>query len=437
MRLAFRIFVEQHQSHQAKLSSVPTLVFILANGLTNGGVTTWAINTSRRMAGIGQKSLIVAHDPEDGGEEFSRKVEDQIRPCPGNASGHLPQPKEIKNFASCYGAIGDAILFPNWSWGTWASVASMMRRPSQRQRVIGIAHTDEKGYYDKMIHYEPIISKFIAVSDQIYQHLLQQLPTRRHDITRLPYPIAKRQARERPKTQKDCLRIGYAGRIQQYQKRILDLKLLAADLSLRKGDYFFEVAGNGTHLEELKEYFEHNRFKNVSVNFLGLIDADAIPVFWSTVDVGILFSSHEGLSISMVESMAAGCVQLVTNVSGVSDTVKPGISGFIHEIGDTEAMAKSLQTLLEQPDLLSRMSVACIDHVQLHHDPDRYDSKLLELARQAWQEPQRKWPRFRRLIPESVVAEQRLRRKARTSISLRGRIKLKCLDLARVLRVKQ
>ena len=104
--------------------------------------------------------------------------------------------------------------------------------------------------------------------------------------------------------------------------------------------------------------------------------------FWSNVDVAILFSSHEGLFISMIESMAAGCVQMVTNVSGVSDSVEHGISGFIYEIGDITAMANHLFLLHQDSELLSKMFEACISNVKQHHDPDDYDTVLLRLCRE-------------------------------------------------------
>jgi hypothetical protein len=66
--------------------------------------------------------------------------------------------------------------------------------------------------------------------------------------------------------------------------------------------------------------------------------------------------------------------------------------------------------------------------VQLNHDPDDYDRQLMNLAQQAWQQPQRRWPRFRRLIPASTVAEYKLRLKKKNSISLKGRIKMKVLE---------
>jgi hypothetical protein len=127
--------------------------------------------------------------------------------------------------------------------------------------------------------------------------------------------------------------------------------------------------------------------------------------------------------------MAAGCVQVLTNVSGVGDTVTPGVNGFVHAVGDTQAMATSLQNLWAQPELLSRLSTSCIEHVQLNHDPDDYDRQLMNLAQQAWQQPQRRWPRFRRLVPATTLEEYKLRSKKKNTISLKGRIKMKLLAL--------
>jgi glycosyltransferase involved in cell wall biosynthesis len=421
---------QHHQTDACKTA----LIFILANGLTNGGVTTWAINAIRRLSTRNDYNCaIIAHTPEAGAEEFSRSCSDRIIDCPGNASGHLPNTQAINRFANCYSSLGDAILIPNWSWGTWAAVAALLRRPEHRLHAIGIAHTDDKSYYDLMVHYEPIISKYIAVSDHIYRQLVRKIPSRQQDIIRLPCPTDLSPYRVRSTKPLNRLKIGYAGRIQDYQKRILDLPKLVADLASRRGNYCFEIAGDGTHLAELREFFAENQFPNVKVHFHGLVNPDAIASLWASVDVGILFSSHEGLSISMIESMAAGCVQVVTDVSGVTDSVSHGLTGFIHTIGDTAAMADSLQTLLEQPELLSQMSTRCIEHAHLNHNPEQYDRQLVELVQQAWQQPQRHWPRFRRLIPASVVATQRARLKKTASISIQGRIKLKCIGLMKSL----
>lgn len=405
------------------------VVFILANGLSNGGVTTWALNACHRLIRKNFDCRIIAHKPESGSQEFSRDSDLPILDCPINASGTPLRQHELEAIAQCYASIPHAVLLPNWSWGTWASVAYRYRHKENDSRVIGIAHTDEESYYAIMSYYQSIISKFIAVSNRTYAELLRRLPERHADIIRLSYPTTGTGGTARPAEAIKVLPIGYAGRIQEYQKRITDLKSLAARLAEQPGRYRIEVAGDGTHLQELRDHFARVRFPNVEVVLHGLVAADAMPAFWSRMDVAILFSSHEGLSISMIESMAAGCVQIVTDVSGVSDSVQDNVSGFVHQIGDTESMAHHLSLLLADPELRHRMSQACIDHVAQHHNPELYDQSLLQLAHSAWQQAPRSWPRWKRCIPRSVIAEYRQRTKKRQQISWKGRVKLKLIRL--------
>jgi glycosyltransferase involved in cell wall biosynthesis len=405
-----------------------TLVFSLANGLTNGGVTTWAMNLCLRLRRKGSRTLILSHKAANGQEELKANPEIEMIYCDVNASESPLTAKELRYSSTCYRSIPNPVFFPNWSWGTWASVATCMAQPGLRPcRVIGIAHTDEDSYYKTMAYYECIISKFIAVSDAVESNLRSSLPHRCDDIVRLSYPLSTAVGKARKPHPRQVLRIGYAGRIQDYQKRISDIKSLAATLATMPGTYHFDVAGDGSHLAELKQHFKSTDYDNVEVRFHGLVDSNAMPDFWADVDVAILFSSHEGLSISMIESMASGCVQIVTDVSGVSDSVQHGINGFVHPVGDTEAMADHLELLLRDTNLLSRMSQACIDHVLQHHDQDHYDHCLLQLAEQAWIQPQRAWPWWKPPIPGSVIAEHKRRLQSRHGITWKGRVKLAML----------
>jgi len=53
-----------------------------------------------------------------------------------------------------------------------------------------------------------------------------------------------------------------------------------------------------------------------------------VQKLWQTADVCVLVSEYEGTSVSMLEAMAAGCVPVVTKVSGTADVIQPGINGF-------------------------------------------------------------------------------------------------------------
>lgn len=131
----------------------------------------------------------------------------------------------------------------------------MSLHASSDLRVIAFAHADEDHYYELLTYYEPIISKFVAVSDTVYENLRRLLPSRLVDISKLIYPVPVIDGRKiydhsRP------LVITYAGRIQQGQKRILDLIALAELLALKKGAYHFKIAGDGPDLTQLVDFFD-------------------------------------------------------------------------------------------------------------------------------------------------------------------------------------
>jgi glycosyltransferase involved in cell wall biosynthesis len=70
-----------------------------------------------------------------------------------------------------------------------------------------------------------------------------------------------------------------------------------------------------------------------------------------------------------------------TAVSGAADTIVDGETGFIVPIGDHEAMAERLETLLRDPQKASQMGARARQHILALYDPD----KLLAGFRDLWE----------------------------------------------------
>jgi glycosyltransferase involved in cell wall biosynthesis len=282
-------------------TNAPSIIFALAAGLTSGGVTTWALTLSKRLNEKGYLSKLICHSSPPDQLTFAPLDRDDIIYCEG-PDAWVADVNAIHSFLPTYSSLEPAIFIPNWSWGTYATVALMSLHARSDLRVIAFAHADEDHYYELLTYYEPIISKFVAVSDTVYQNLRRLLPSRLIDIEKLSYPVSvtsrrKIYDRSRP------LVITYAGRIWQQQKRILDLIPLVKLLALKKGAYHFKIAGDGPYLTQLVEFFDSKRYPNVSAEFLGLVAHEKMTDIWEGSDVSILFSEYEGISISMLESM--------------------------------------------------------------------------------------------------------------------------------------
>jgi glycogen(starch) synthase len=196
------------------------------------------------------------------------------------------------------------------------------------------------------------------------------------------------------------LTITFAGRIQQQQKRILDLIELTKILVTKAGSYNFRIVGEGSELGQLMEFFKHVRYSNISCNFLGLIDNERMMNEWTESDVCILFSEYEGMSISMAESMGQGCVPVVTDVSGAREAIVQGKTGFTFPVGALGAAASYLEILATDRLRLEEMSRSCIASIAGHRDFDRYDLEFLSLIQRVTGKQPARWPVDKKIVPD-------------------------------------
>lgn len=265
-------------------------------------------------------------------------------------------------------------------------------------RVVAFAHSDQDHYYDLLSYYEPIISKFVGVSETICQRLRYLFPSRLNDICKLMSPVAvrnesKRHDREKPLT------ITYGGRVQQRHKRVLDLIALADLLALKKGNYHFKIAGDGQQLGQLTEHFEKTKYSNISIEFLGLVAYERMTEVWASSDISVLFSEFEGMSISMLESMGQGCVPIVTDVSGSKEKITHGKNGFVVTVGDVGSMAQIIADLDANRTRVDQISDACISSLRDHNGFDAYDQEFVKLMRECMSMPSAKWPGTKAIVP--------------------------------------
>jgi glycosyltransferase involved in cell wall biosynthesis len=93
-----------------------------------------------------------------------------------------------------------------------------------------------------------------------------------------------------------------------------------------------------------------------SVTFAGYrTDATRLA---AALDVFVLPSRFEGLSIAMLEAMALGRAVVATRVGGSPEVVEDGESGILVEAGDPGALAEAIGSLLRDPSRRARMGEA-------------------------------------------------------------------------------
>jgi len=115
------------------------------------------------------------------------------------------------------------------------------------------------------------------------------------------------------------------------------------------------VVGNGSQEPRLRAQAESLGLGD-AVRFLGFrLD---IPEILQALDVFVLSSRSEGLSLTLLEAEAAGLPIVATRVGGNPEVVRDGESGILVPSGEPEPLAEALARLLQDPKLRARMGEA-------------------------------------------------------------------------------
>lgn len=114
------------------------------------------------------------------------------------------------------------------------------------------------------------------------------------------------------------------------------------------------LVGKGILESKIKKYIEYEKL-NSRVIFLG--QRMDVPQLLKTVDVVVLSSKYEGLSLSSIEGMASGKPFLASNVPGLKDVVEG--AGVLFEQGNAEELASKIMELMDNSELYKQVANAC------------------------------------------------------------------------------
>lgn len=92
--------------------------------------------------------------------------------------------------------------------------------------------------------------------------------------------------------------------------------------------------------------------------------SDEIPSFLAALDVFVLPSYSEGMPNSLLEAMATGLPVVASDIPGVSDIIQSPKTGILVPPGDVSALAASLQGLLDNEELRTRLGVAARTRIE-------------------------------------------------------------------------
>ena len=124
-----------------------------------------------------------------------------------------------------------------------------------------------------------------------------------------------------------------------------DLAIQACDILHQKGiRATLSLAGGGGDEEKIREIA--GAYPQTKVHFAGNLNDERLCAWYDSLDILMLSSAWEGLPLVLLEGAARGLPFVATDIAGPRD-VDEGAGNVIVRKGDAQALAKGVETLLE------------------------------------------------------------------------------------------
>lgn len=155
------------------------------------------------------------------------------------------------------------------------------------------------------------------------------------------------------------LRLLYAGRLSEDKGAhvaIAAMRCLANDLGVASASLTIAGSGPEPYVSRLRALVREHRLED-SVTFLGWQPRERMPELMAEHDVYLLCSSvEEAFSRAVLEAMASGLAVVGTLTGGTGEILVEGQTGLTFPVGDSEALARQIRRLAEEPGLLDRLA---------------------------------------------------------------------------------
>ena len=136
------------------------------------------------------------------------------------------------------------------------------------------------------------------------------------------------------------------------------------------------VVGEGPLEQKLRKLAEKLGLEN-EIIFLGF--RKDIPEVLSTLDIFLLVSTKEGLGVSLLEAGSYGLPIVATNVGGIPEIVKDGVTGLLVPPKDSQTLAEKIIYLLTHRNEAQKMGENAKAWVEKNFSVDKIVNSYVSL----------------------------------------------------------
>jgi 2-deoxystreptamine N-acetyl-D-glucosaminyltransferase/2-deoxystreptamine glucosyltransferase len=92
------------------------------------------------------------------------------------------------------------------------------------------------------------------------------------------------------------------------------------------------------------------------ITLAGFVEHARVPAVLASLDVLVLPSAYEEMGSVLTEAMAAGLPVVASDVGGIPEVVRHGVTGLLVPPGDVDALAAALDRVVAEPALRARLA---------------------------------------------------------------------------------
>ncbi|WP_119069848.1 glycosyltransferase family 4 protein [Aggregatilinea lenta] len=104
------------------------------------------------------------------------------------------------------------------------------------------------------------------------------------------------------------------------------------------------IVGDGPARPELEA-----QFAGSPTTFMGYLRDDELWSAYASADVFLFPSAMETFGLVLIEAMAAGLPVVTSRVGGADDMVRPGVNGYLFNVGDARGMIDGVRAIVGEP----------------------------------------------------------------------------------------
>jgi len=351
------------------------IIIDLVEGIGLGGIETWSFMIAEELLQRDRDVLI-----------FSKITEDKP---PKKLEGIVQQfDLDYRKYFSSIKILVDALvtmlpctILTNWQSQVLIAGAIVKELFQDKIKIVSVLHNDKIAIYRRQQYLDCYTDDIICVSEKIKRQMNEKYSIIENKLHYKESSVEYEEDYIKTYTVESDkpIQIGFAARIDKFQKRADLLVKLIKELEKEHILYQMNIAGIGNYLDKLNSFIEENNLED-HVKLHGLIARSYMADFWKENDIFLSVSDFEGASISMLEAMSYGVVPVVTEVSGVNEFVANGVNGIVRAVGDITGIKRGIIFLRENQALLEQYGKICRETISKKCNKKEYIEYVLDLA---------------------------------------------------------